>query len=117
MHVQQCVANQCYREQKYTDNSLFNLTHLWGHSGCPGSQPTGTLTTFCTGHKILLPQEQLGTGREYLNLDGSQLVCCQATTLLVGCSSGRLSVAGSCDPQGNALYYLTAGWLVGLTIE
>ncbi len=58
-----------------------------------------------------------GTGREYLNLDGFRQVRCQATTLLVGCSSGRLSVAGSCDPRGMALYYLTAGWLVGLTRE
>ena len=51
-----------------------------------------------------------GTGREFLSTDNFQLLCCQATTLLMGCSSGRLVVGGACDPAGMALSYLLSGW-------
>ena len=53
-----------------------------------------------------------GTGREYLHLDGFQLLSCQASTLLMGCSSGRLVVSGQGDPTGMALNYLISGWSV-----
>lgn len=51
-----------------------------------------------------------GTGREFLATDHFQLLGCQATTLLMGCGSGRLVVGGVCDPAGMALTYLLAGW-------
>ena len=51
-----------------------------------------------------------GTGRDYLHLDSFQLLSCRASTLLMGCSSGRLTVGGRVDPMGMALNYLISGW-------
>ena len=49
-----------------------------------------------------------GTGREYLSTDGFHQLCCQATTVLMGCSSGRLTGGGACEPGGVAFNYLMA---------
>ena len=53
-----------------------------------------------------------GTGREFLSTDHFKQLNCQATSLLMGCGSGRLVVGGAGDPTGMVLSYLMAGWWV-----
>ena len=51
-----------------------------------------------------------GNGREFLTGDDIQKLSCQAATLLIGCSSGKLHVNGSLEAYGMALNYLLSGW-------
>ena len=41
-----------------------------------------------------------------------QQLSCNSTALLIGCSSGKLTERGRCDPNGSALNFLTSGWSV-----
>ncbi|XP_014674242.1 PREDICTED: uncharacterized protein LOC106814439 [Priapulus caudatus] len=50
-----------------------------------------------------------GTGGRYLRGDDIQRIDCRAVALLMGCSSGRLAVAGQLDACGMVLNYLIAG--------
>lgn len=50
-----------------------------------------------------------GAGQSFLNENQLEATNCRATTLLMGCSSGRLRDAGDFEPSGMALKYLLAG--------
>ena len=50
-----------------------------------------------------------GAGQSFLNENQLEATQCRATTLLMGCSSGRLRDAGDFEPSGMALKYLLAG--------
>ncbi|XP_033624191.1 separin-like [Asterias rubens] len=49
-----------------------------------------------------------GNGREFLTGDDIQRLNCRATSLLIGCSSGRLHVTGAQEASGMVLNYLVA---------
>ncbi|KAL7595966.1 hypothetical protein Lser_V15G29776 [Lactuca serriola] len=50
-----------------------------------------------------------GSGVQYIPGDEIQKLDGCAATLLMGCSSGSLSLNGSYSPKGAPLYYLFAG--------
>ncbi|RDD39508.1 Separin [Trichoplax sp. H2] len=50
-----------------------------------------------------------GSGADYLKGDSIQKLNCKATTLLMGCSSGKLKVSGLLEANGMAMTYLLAG--------
>ncbi|XP_038076615.1 uncharacterized protein LOC119744640 [Patiria miniata] len=49
-----------------------------------------------------------GNGREFLTGDDIQRLTCRATSLLIGCSSGRLHATGNQEASGMVLNYLVA---------
>ena len=81
-----------------------------GWKGVVGRAPTEEEYTSALEDHDLFVYCGHGTGREYLHTDVFQQLECQATTLLMGCSSGQLAVGGRCDPTGMALNYLITGW-------
>ncbi|XP_072020427.1 LOW QUALITY PROTEIN: separin-like [Amphiura filiformis] len=50
-----------------------------------------------------------GNGREFLTGDDIQKLTCQAATMLIGCSSGKLHVNGMLEAYGMTLNYLVSG--------
>lgn len=80
-----------------------------GWQGITGNAPTQEqFRSALTDHDLFIYFGH-GTGREFLQGDDIQRLDCQAVTLLMGCSSGKLQVGGECEPRGMALNYLLAG--------
>jgi len=85
----------------------FESEHGW--HGITGKAPTQQqFSSALTDHELFIYFGH-GTGREFLQGDDIQRLDCQAVTLLMGCSSGKLTVGGECEPRGMALNYLLAG--------
>ena len=53
-----------------------------------------------------------GNGRDFLTGEDVQRLTCQAATLLIGCSSGKLHVNGALEAYGMTLNYIVSGWWV-----
>lgn len=91
--------------EKYHDGALLNGEQgTVGAPGLPGAELASALTqrqlfVFC-GH---------GGGQQHLPPRVLRRLPRCAASLLMGCSSGRLSRAGTYDPSGPVLAYLLAG--------
>jgi len=80
-----------------------------GWHGITGKAPTQQqFSSALTDHELFIYFGH-GTGQEFLQGDDIQRLDCRAITLLMGCSSGKLTVGGECEPRGMALNYLLAG--------
>ncbi|KAL4588484.1 hypothetical protein LXL04_001375 [Taraxacum kok-saghyz] len=77
--------------------------------GTSGTSPTvDELTTALKSHDLFMYFGH-GSGVQYIPGDEIQKLDGCAATLLMGCSSGSLSLNGSYTPKGAPLYYLFAG--------
>ena len=51
-----------------------------------------------------------GSGGRYFNSDDLEKLQGRAAIILMGCSSGKLSVKGQLEPSGMMISYFLAGW-------
>ncbi|XP_078661182.1 separin-like isoform X2 [Branchiostoma floridae x Branchiostoma belcheri] len=80
-----------------------------GWSGVAGVSPTTEqYISALTDHDMFVYCGH-GAGQVYLKGDEIQKITTRATTLLMGCGSGRLFVEGSTEARGMALNYILSG--------
>jgi separase len=80
-----------------------------GWSGVVGRAPTADEYKAALVDSDVVVYCGHGAGQSFLNENQLEAAQCRATTLLMGCSSGRLRDAGDFEPSGMALKYLLAG--------
>ena len=78
-----------------------------------------TLTVCKALNSTLMPQWSMfqyfrycghGSGGRYFNSDDLEKLQGRAAIILMGCSSGKLSVKGQLEPSGMMISYFLAGW-------
>ncbi|KAJ8036336.1 Separin [Holothuria leucospilota] len=84
----------------------FEKEQMW--SGVTGRIPSKEEYTAALTNQDLFIYCGHGNGREYFSGDEIQRLTCRAVTLLIGCSSGKLTVSGTLDAAGMAQSYIVA---------
>lgn len=80
-----------------------------GWEGIVGKAPTTTEYTEALTENDLFIYCGHGSGQEYLRWEALQKLECRAVSILMGCSSGKLTVCGELEARGMVQYYLLAG--------